>query len=446
MQLPLFGKVKKPTSWLLGLVAAGLLGTATTAYLVVRGVTPKADITNLTVEVASKNLAVQIKANGVVQAVRKINLSPKDAGRITQLYVDEGDRVEQGELAARMDSEQFQAQVNQYKAALAKAQADLAQKRAGNRPQEVAKASAEVDKNEAQVAEAQSRLELANERVKRKRFATEQGALSRNELDEALTEQRNARDNLEQAKASLAVARQELALQRQGYRSEEVAQSEADVAQAKAQLQYYETQVGNTLIRAPFAGTITQRFAQEGDFVTPTTSASSSDGATSASIAELSSGLEVDAKVPEASIARIKPGQFVEIRSDAYPDDTFKGRVRLIAPRAVKEDNVTSFPVKVVLQTGQDKLKSGMNIKLTFLGDEIHNAMVVPLAAIVTKRDGQTGVLVPDEKNQAKFRPVTVGSTSGAQVQILEGVSLGERILISPPTDQVIPGVDTVGF
>jgi HlyD family secretion protein len=180
--------------------------------------------------------------------------------------------------------------------------------------------------------------------------------------------------------------------------------------------------------------------------VTPTTSASSSDGATSASIVELSRGLEVEAKVPEASIARIKPGQSVEIRADAYTDNIFKGRVRLIAPRAVQENNVTSFRVKVALQTGQDKLKAAMNVKLAFIGDSISNALVVPLAAIVTKKDGQIGVLVPDKNNQAQFRPVTVGPTSGDQIQILQGVSKGERILLSPPEGQVIPGVDTVGL
>jgi HlyD family secretion protein len=187
--------------------------------------------------------------------------------------------------------------------------------------------------------------------------------------------------------------------------------------------------------------------------VTPTTAASSSDGATSASIAELSSGLEIEAKVPEASIARIHTGQQVEIRSDAYPNKTFKGSVRLVAPRAAQDSpsqgsqssgGVTSFRVKVLLQTGQDLLKSGMNVKLNFISNKIHNALVVPLAAIVTQKDGQSGVWVPDENNKAQFRPVTSGSVSGNQVQILKGVTKGERILLSPPEDQAIPGIDTM--
>jgi len=356
--------------------------------------------------------------------------------------VDEGDRVEQDKLVARMESEQFQAQVNQYKAALAKAQVDLAQKQAGSRPEEIAEAKARVASAQANVAAAQAKLSRATEELKRNQLLAQQGAISLNTLGNFLSKEREAQANLEAQAAQLREQRESLEKLRNGTRKEEIAQAEAEVAQATAQLRYYETQLENTLIRTPFAGTITRRFAQEGDFVTPTTSASSSDGATSTSIAELSSGLEVEAKVPEASIARIKPGQQVEIRADAYPDDNFKGHVRLVAPTAVKQDNVTSFRVKVILQTGQAKLKPGMNVKLTFLGDNIRNALVVPLAAIVTQKDGQTGVLVPDEKNQAQFRPVTVGPASGDQIQILQGVSKGERVLLSPPKGQIISGVD----
>jgi HlyD family secretion protein len=398
------------------------------------------------VAVASKNLTVQIKANGVVQAVRKINLSPKEAGRIAQLYVDEGDRVKQGQLIARMESEQFQAQVKQYKAALAKAAAELAQKRAGARSEEIAEAQARVATAQANVAEAQAQLNRATEELKRNQFLAQEGAISRNTLGDFLSKQRQAQANLEAQTAGLREQKESLKKLRNGTRKEEIVQAEAEVAQAKAQLLYYEAQLENTLIRAPFAGIITRRFAQKGDFVTPTTSASSSDGATSASIAELSSGLEVEAKIPEASMAQIKPGQDVEIRADAYPDDVFKGRVRLIAPTAVKENNVTFIRVKLDLQTGQDLLKPGINVKLTFLGNQISNALVVPLAAIVTKKDGQTGLLVPDQNNKAQFRPVTVGVTSGNQAQILQGASKGERVFIQPPPDQKIDGVDTVAF
>src|SRR4028119_203960 len=250
----MFGKDKKPTSWLIGLVAAGLLGTAITAYLAFRSTTSKSDITNLIVEVTSRDIAVQIKANGVVQAVQNINLSPKEAGRIAKLYVDEGDRVEQGQLVAHMEDEQFKAQVNQYKAALAKAQADLALKRAGTRSEEISEGKARVATAEANVAEIQAKLDRAAEELKRNQFLAKEGAISQNALGEFLSQERSVRANLEAAVARLKEQKESLEKLRNGTRKEEIAQAEANVAQATAQLQYYETQLKNTSIRAPFAG------------------------------------------------------------------------------------------------------------------------------------------------------------------------------------------------
>jgi HlyD family secretion protein len=446
MQLPKFSKIKKPSLWLLGLLATGLLGIGATTYLALQDATPKSDITEETVAVVSKDLVVRIRANGVVQAARKINLSPKAEGRIVQLYVEEGDPVKQGELVARMDSQRLQAQVNQYRGTLAKAQAELAQKRVGSRPEEIAEAKARVATAEANVAEAVPKLNRAQEELKRNQFLVEQGAISRDKFGEFLSKEREARASLQAAKTRLTEQQQSLNRVRNGSRPEEIAQAEASVKEAIAQLQYYETQLEDTRIQAPFSGTITRLFVQSGDFVTPTTAASSSDGATSASIAELSSGLEIEAKVPEATINQIQPQQRVEVSADAYPDEVFPGRVRLIAPRAVKENNITSFRIKVALETGQDKLRLGMNVKLAFLGNQIPKALVVPLATIVTRPDGQTGVLVPDKDNQAQFRPVIVGATVGDLIQILQGVSLGERIFISPPEGQKIKGVDTPGL
>jgi HlyD family secretion protein len=92
------------------------------------------------------------------------------------------------------------------------------------------------------------------------------------------------------------------------------------------------------------------------------------------------------AEVPEVDIQQLHIGQPVEIVADSYPNQTFRGKVRLIAPEAVVKQNVTSFQVRITLETGQDKLRSGMNTDVTFLGDQMDKAVVVPTVAIVTKR------------------------------------------------------------
>jgi HlyD family secretion protein len=449
MQLPLLGKLGKRTQWIFSLVTIGSIGIATTSYLAFRANTTKPNETEETVVVSIKNLAFEIKANGVIQAERKTNISPKEGGRIIRLFVDEGSQVKEGDLIAQMDNEQIQAQVNQYQATLNKANAELKSKQLGYQEEDIAKAVAELEKSRAQAVEAQSRLIAAIRQRRRKQRAFSRGGIARQTLEEALGQESTARDTVETMKASVVSAQQELAKLQQGHRPEEIAQAKAGVDEAIAQLQNYQAKLTDTIVKAPFDGVITRRFAQKGDYVTPQTSASSSDGATSASIAELSRGLEVEAKVPEASMAQIKPGQEVEIRSDSHADHIFRGKVRLVSPRAIQENsqpsssggNVTSFRVKVTLLTGQENLKIGMNVRLTFIGDQIQNALVIPLSAIATQQDGQTGVFIAAPGHESRFQPVKVGAKSGNQVQILQGLKRGDRVLLTPPDEPDASGV-----
>ncbi len=191
----------------------------------------------------------------------------------------------------------------------------------------------------------------------------------------------------------------------------------------------------DTVLRAPFAGIISQRYASEGAFVTPTTSASDAGSGSSTAVVALADGLEVLAEVPEIHTSQLFVDQPVEIVADAFPDQVFAGRVRLIAPEAVVRQNVTSFQVRVQLDEGLDNLRSGMNVDVTFLGEAIADALVVPTVAIVTQQ-GDTGVLVPGERNRIRFRRVTLGSAIGNETQVLAGLNEGERIFIDLPPGQ----------
>lgn len=435
MQLPLIGKVQKPTPWIVGLIAAGLVGVSGTAVVVSRTQAPKVDLSELTVPVKAQDLTVRIEANGTVVPIQTVNLSPKSAGVVQKLYVEQGDKVEAGQIIAQMDSATLQAELMQARANLAQAEANVAQVRSGSRSETIAQAQASVAQAEAQVREAQARLDLASDRVRRNQSLADEGAISRDRLDEMTSEAQRARASVEQAQAAVREARQRLAERQTGSRPEEIAQAEAQVLEARGRVQAVETRIDDTVVRAPFAGVITQKYATEGAFVTPTTSASTNSSATSTSIVALASGLEILAEVPEVDIGQIKDGQAVEITADAFPDQVFEGKVRLIAPAAVEEQNVTSFQVRVALTSGQEELRSGMNVDLTFLGTKLNQALVVPTVAIVTK-EGQTGVLVVNDENQPEFQPVTIGPSIGNQTQVMEGVNSGERVFVELPENK----------
>ena len=207
---------------------------------------------------------------------------------------------------------------------------------------------------------------------------------------------------------------------------------QAGLIAARERLEQLEQESREQTIRAPFAGMITARYAEPGSFVTPTTAASATAGATSSSIVELSQGLEVSARVPESDIGRIVTGQNAEIRVDAFPDERFSARVSEIAPRAEKEDNVTSFEVKLNFVDPPKELLIGMTADINFQTGRSAPRILVPTVAIYTE-DGKPGVLLVDENQKPRFQPVELGNSSGDQTAILNGLESGTRVFIDLP-------------
>ncbi|MEA5452467.1 efflux RND transporter periplasmic adaptor subunit [Leptolyngbya sp. CCNP1308] len=412
--------------WLLGLL--GLLGLVPIVGPRV-GLLPSpprreaasSDLNALTQPVETAALTVRVEGRGSVVAVTTVNLSPKTTGRLEALYVDQGVTVAAGQVLARMEGGTLEAELAQRRAQLAQAEAEYDRTVAGNRPEAIRRA-------ESQVASAESQVALAVSQRDRFRDLAAQGAISQNELDQYETEARNA-------EASLNEAQQQLAETASGSRPEEIAAAAAAVAAAKAQVEIIATQLDEATIRAPFGGVVTQTYATVGAIVTPTTSASATASATSSSILALSSGLEVEVEVSEASIGQVAVGQTVEIVADAYPQESFRGRVERVAPEALIENNVTVFQVTVELQTGLDRLRSGMTVAATFVGETVAEALLVPTVAIATE-NGQLGVRVADGLGNPVFRPVTVGLTQGGKTQILTGVEGGDRIFLDMPREE----------
>ena len=620
--------------WWIALVTAGLLILTIGIYLGRKRYDGQPEVLEtLTIPVKTQNIVVRITASGAVQPIQRVNLSPKNQGRLAELYVKQGDRVQAGQIIARMESRDLEAKLRQAQARLKNSKANLAKQETGSRPEEIAAARArlnqvearlsqlqvgsrpeeiaaararlsqvgarlsqlqagsrqeeiavararldgiqanlselqsgkrpeeiaqgkarleqattrwqnaktgslkeEIEQAKARIEAAKAELELTTKRLERYQKLVNEGAITRDAYEEYVRDDRRVNANLQEAEkrleqltqfrlaeierltaameeekqafqllekgarleeivraeaevaearsqleqlvngarleeivraeaevaearsqleqlvngtrpeeiaraeAEVAEARSQLEQLVNGTRPEEIARAEAEVAEAKAQVRYQEILLEETKVRAPFSGVITQRYASQGAFVTPATSASNATFASSTSIVALARGLEVLAKVPEANIGQITSGQTVEVVADAYPDQVFKGKVKLIAPEAIVERNVTLFEVEVALETGKEKLRSGMNVDLQFLGDRFDNALVVPTVAIVTKK-GETGVLVPDAKNQPKFRPIILGFNIGNQIQVLQGIKAGDLVFIELPEDQKLDDI-----
>ena len=267
----------------------------------------------------------------------------------------------------------------------------------------------------------------------------------------ALMDSGDLRDRLQELQAQLDSARAQLARSRSElmrneglYRQKAISQNDynriratyqvdrAAVQAAEQRLEQRKIERGELTVRAPFAGVITARYADPGAYVTPTTSASATAGASSSSIVELAQGLEAIAKVPESDIGRLKLGQSASVRVDAFPDRRFAARVRQIAPRAEKVNNVTSFEVKLGLLGAPAELRIGMTADIDFNTGALSARTVVPTVAVVTE-EGRPGVLLVGRDNQPTFQAVTLGASSGRDTQILSGLQEGTRVFIDLP-------------
>ena len=324
------------------------------------------DLTPYTAVAERGALSGVITASGELLAVQRVNVSPRKQGLLSELLVDEGDAVQQGQLLAVMD------------------RGDLDDR---------------LQERQALLKQAEAKYRSTKDDFDRREQLFRMGVISADVFSDV--------------------------------QNELLADSASAVA-ARERLEQLEQESSEQQIRAPFDGTITARFAEPGAFVTPTTTASATAGATSSSIVELSKGLEVAARVPESDIGRIAIGQPAEIRVDAFPDERFKAEVDEIAPRAEKQDNVTSFEVKLKLLGAPKKLLIGMTADINFQTGRSAARTLVPTVAIVTE-DGKPGVLRVDPQQNPQFQDVELGSSSGDQTAILKGLDPGERVFIDLP-------------
>ena len=181
--------------------------------------------------------------------------------------------------------------------------------------------------------------------------AETQSKMTHAQLDAARRELAQAEATLAQNTAEHSAAREQADLSKIGFRDEDIASAKHAVLQAKGTLDTLQSNINDMTIRAPFAGVITQKYADAGAIVTPTTSAATTS-ATSSSIVALAGNLEMVAEVAETDIGKIGIGQPVEIISNAYPDRIFHGHVTQIAPEAVVTQNVTTFEVHTSIDDG----------------------------------------------------------------------------------------------
>ncbi len=396
------------------LVAAGVAFMPSGSKLSSFGAKPREVETAMVVRQAPNSGNVVLTAGGYIIPRRRIEVSSKISGRVEELMIDKGDVVKKGQVLARLDDREYVAQLAQVKAAKQAAEARLDQAITGSRPEEIKRAQASVEQAEATVRTTQISLE-------RTKSLNKSGVIAKQALDDA-------QSGYDVAVAQAKVARENFELARLGTRKEEIDLARAQLAEAEANLRWLESQLDNTIIRAPVDGTVLDRLVEKGEMVT--TGYVSGRGAKSAfvSLANLKE-LEVELDINESDIPRVHMGQECSVSPDSYPDRKYKAHVREIAPEANRQK--ATIQVKVAIDEPDNYLRPETNAKVNFLEEARQAAgpqesrILVPKAAVVA---GPAVFLMKDGK--AVQQPVKTGKELWGQLEVTSGLAGGEQLIV----------------
>lgn len=366
---------------LVAIIAAGWMYMRTRSAAVVQVVTVGAPTTG---GATSNAGTTSVTANGYVVARTKASVSAKAAGRLAYLGVSEGSFVQQGVVIARLDNAEFQASIAQSEANLAAAEASL--------------------------IEATSDRDQSLREANRLRDVRTQNAslVSQQEVDAAVSRasQAEARMNAASARKRAADAGLKLALANND----------------------------NTIIRAPFTGTVLRKDAEVGEVVAPSVGGGLTRGAV-VTMADLAT-LEVEVDVNEAYIARVTKGLRARITLDAYPDTAFRGAVRQVVPTADRQR--ATVQVKVSITDRDARILPEMGAKVDFLAaDEPAKAGAVTQAKPVVRvpqaavfDDAGKSVVFLVRADALVRREVEVGPVSAGFREVRSGLSGGEQLLV----------------
>ncbi|MBL8188454.1 MAG: efflux RND transporter periplasmic adaptor subunit [Acidobacteria bacterium] len=367
---------------------------------------------------------VLLSATGYIVAHHKIQVASKVVGKVAWIGVEKGDRVEQGQVITRLEDDEYRAQLQQAQGQLAALEARLQELQNGSRPEEIEVARANWEREKADLANAKINLDRTAQLLK-------DGVTSQQTYDDA-----KARYDVQAAQvASLERTYQ---LVKIGPRQELIAQVRGQIQQARGAVAFAQTQLANTVIRAPITGTILERVVERGEFVTTGFVGDRGAKGYVVSMADLND-LQVELDINQNDFAKLTAKQRGTLRTDAFRDRTYQGFIEEISPEANRQKATVQVKVKVL--NPDEYLRPDMNATVDFLADPkpdekpSANASTPSRTIYVPASAVRDGAVFVNLNGKAVRRTVKTGGTTSQGVRIDEGLIGGEDVIINPPAE-----------
>lgn len=301
-----------------------------------------------------------LMASGYVEAT-EVRVAPEVGGRVVEVRVAEGDRVEVGAVIARLSTADTDLSIRRAQAERDQAVAQLRLLQAGARPEEIRQAAAQVDSADADVRAAESELASASRDLERFEALLKSNSGSGKQRDDAATRRDVAAARLEAAKERARAAAENAARVRSGARAEEIAAARARVSALEAQIAIFEKSVADAVLASPVAGIVTSKLIDAGEVVaarTPVVVVTDLDHAWA------------NVYVDEPVVPRLKLGQTVALVTDA--GQRLEGTISFISPKAeftprnvqtAAERSRLVYRIKVSTDNREGILKPGMPVE-----------------------------------------------------------------------------------
>jgi HlyD family secretion protein len=350
------------------------------------------------------DLARSVVATGRIEPISKVEIKSKANGIIKELKVDVGDLVSEGQVLAELDKDNLEAQLRQARAALLSSEANL----------KAAVAQLEKNKIEAEGPD----VPFARRNKERAEKLNKDGLITQQALDDA-------RSALEMAENRQNAARSQLSISQA-----RIAQAKADVAQAQANVDRAQEELSYSTIRSPIRGMVLSRDVEVGSPV----SSILNMGAQATLVMVLGdiSQVFVRGKVDEADIGMVRLNQPARIKVETFKDKQFEGRVTRLSPLGVEKDNVISFEVRVSINNPGGELRANMTANAEIVLEEHKGTLIVPESAIIYDAQHKAWVEVASTSTRSgrERKPIKVGVSNGTKTEVLEGVALGEKVIL----------------
>jgi HlyD family secretion protein len=388
---------------------------------------PAAEANNFfTTPAALGPLKKVVSATGVVQTVLTVQVGSQVSGQVEELYADFNSVVKRGQLLAKLDTRNLDAQVANSKASVAAAQARVKSAQADIKTHAANLQNSKASLDGARVARANAELQF-----QRAKELSQRGVASKNDYDTAQLNFETADSRYEQAKASLEqVEAQDAQI------DAAVEQAKAVLQQANADLERAEINLGYANIFSPVDGVVISRSVDVGQTI-----AASLQSPTLFTIATDLGRMQVSASVDEADIGNISEGATVTFTVDAYPNDVFVGKIAEIRLSPQTVQNVVTYSVILAIDNPGNKLKPGMTANISVTVAERPNVLKVPNAALRYSPPNAENIGDPS----APAAPSRGGARGGAEKEAAAGRTTDRASLPLAPGQKWDPG-DKIRF